>query len=71
MLPRRKSDDEALNALPLDSPSDSIPERVHTHNSPSVIIGPGVYELLKGYSEQEVMQPEGWIDVGGDVDDDL
>ena len=67
MLARHKDDDIPLGGLVLD---DAQATRVHTR-SPGVIIGSGVHELMRGYNEQEVMQPEGWMDVDGYGSDDL
>jgi len=66
-LARNKPDNLPLGGLVLD---DTQATRVHTR-SPGVIIGSGVYELMRGYNEQEVMQPEGWMDVDGYGSDDL
>lgn len=66
MLARKKPDDLVLGGLPIEAHNEVKVVRSH---SPGVIFGEGVYDLLKGYSESEVLSPEGWIDVGEQNDD--
>lgn len=65
-LARHKDDDIVLGGFPIESHNEV--KVTHT-SSPAVVFGGRAWELMKGYSESEVLSPEGWVDVGEQNDD--